>query len=92
MPNLNLTESELKIYQKREKIGFFIMLLVILIPVIVWLSFVFSNINQSFTVQPEKIIVINKNEGFLEITDKLVKEEILPSNLSPAFKIYYLYF
>lgn len=88
MPNLNLTESELKIYQKREKIGFFIMLLVILIPVIVWLSFVFSNINQSFTVQPEKIIVINKNEGFLEITDKLVKEEILPSNLSPAFKIY----
>ncbi|HOM68276.1 MAG TPA: endolytic transglycosylase MltG [Candidatus Paceibacterota bacterium] len=85
---LNLTDEELKIYQKREKIGFLIMFLTILIPIAIWLFFVFSNINQSFKIEPEKIIVINKNEGFLEITDKLVKEQILPSNLSPAFKIY----
>lgn len=85
---LNLTDEELKIYQKREKIGFLIMFLTILIPIAIWLFFVFSNINQSFKIEPEKIVVINKNEGFLEITDKLVKEQILPSNLSPAFKIY----
>ena len=83
----NLTVDELKTYQKRERVGFLIIFLIILIPIAIWLFFVFSNINQTFAVQPEKIVVINKNEGFLEIAEKLVQEGILPSNLSPAFKI-----
>jgi len=52
---LNLTDEELKIYQKREKIGFLIMFLTILIPIAIWLFFVFSNINQSFKIEQKKL-------------------------------------
>lgn len=82
-----LTEEEMKVFMKREKIGLALILLFCLIPLFVWAAFVVKGFYEVFEV-PEVNIVVEEKRGFLEISNMLQEKGVVKN--SAIFKIYVL--
>ena len=83
-----LTEAEMKVFMKREKVGLGLILLFCLLPVFVWGVFIVKDFYKVFDV-PETNVVVEENKGFLEISNMLKEKGILKN--SGIFKIYVLF-
>jgi len=82
-----LTEEEMRIFMKKEKIGFGLILLACLLPIFVWAVFVVKGFYEVFEI-PEINIVVEEKKGFLEISDMLEEKGVVKN--SAIFKIYVL--
>lgn len=82
-----LTEEEMRIFMKKEKIGFGLILLACLLPIFVWAVFVVKGFYEVFEI-PEANIVVEEKKGFLEISNMLEEKGVVKN--SAIFKIYVL--
>lgn len=87
MKKIVLSDEEMKVFLKREPIGLGLILLICLLPIFVWGFLIINSFFKTFPVESSRV-VINDNEGFLQIADKLEKAKVLPN--SGVFKIYVL--
>ncbi len=82
-----LTEEEMRIFMKKEKIGFGLIILACLLPIFVWAVFVVKGFYEVFEI-PEANIVVEEKKGFLEISNMLEEKGVVKN--SAIFKIYVL--
>src|SRR3990170_242923 len=80
-----LTEEELQVFLKREKLGLSLILLACVLPLLFWMGLITRKFYEVFEVPGVKVVV-EKQRGFLEISNILKEKGVLAN--SGIFKIY----
>ena len=83
-----LTPEEFSKFLKKEKLGFAIMAALFAAPFCVWAAVVARSMYAPFLIQAPVTVVINKNDGFFGIGDKLAATNAVPN--PGRFKLYAL--
>ncbi len=83
-----LTPEEFSKFLKKEKLGFAIMAALFAAPFFAWGAVVAHSMYASFFIQTPVTVVINKNDGFFDIGDKLTGTNAVPN--PGRFKLYAL--
>jgi UPF0755 protein len=84
---LVLTPEELSAFLKKEKFGFLLMGACLLLPFVVWVGWVFAEMNRQIILNEPKTITIEKNAGFFQVMDILSQNSI---SRSAPLKLYLL--
>jgi len=84
---LILTPEELAVFLKKEKFGFALLGICLLVPLLVWARWIAAEINRRAVITEPRTIIIEKSAGFLEIIDILEQNKI---TRSAPLKLYLL--
>ncbi len=83
-----LTEEEMQVFLKKEKLGLSLLAACLLLPLLLWLFLIVKEAQASFVLEEPKVVVIPENSGFVDIMRLFSEQQVVPK---PAlFQLYLL--